>query len=119
MDSSNTGDIVAGQGGNSAFESAAAVVDAFKDCPGDFIAALGLYEKRRKPRADLVQRYANLMGCFQATGKEVLSRDSRTAVDSWVKLSLPVDDLKLSDEEYRALLEFDPCLENGVTKLDL
>jgi len=108
-----------GQGGNGAFESASAVIDALKDCKTDFIAGLKLFEATRKRRADLVQRYANLMGCAQSSGKFNLSPDSRTTIHDWIKRSKAAKYLDLPPEEEKMMQEFDPCSEPHVKLIDL
>jgi len=72
------------QGANSAFESAAVLVKAVSESSGDYTSALASYEEARKPRAVLVQQFANMMGCVQATGASVMPPDDIAQVMDWI-----------------------------------
>jgi salicylate hydroxylase len=103
-----------GQGANSAFESAAAIVEQMSR-HSDWRVALEEYEKTRKPRADIVQRFANMMGVSQATGKEFLTKEAFQDVLNWI---LSGDSDNLPSKEIVEMLEaFDPCTEEGVSLL--
>jgi 2-polyprenyl-6-methoxyphenol hydroxylase-like FAD-dependent oxidoreductase len=99
-----------GQGANSAFESAAAVVQAMMLHRDEYKAALVAYEQARKPRADLVQQYANLWGVLQATGKALLSKAAIGDMARWIIENDPNIVVQL-------LNTFDPCNEPGVSLL--
>ena len=107
-----------GQGGNSAFESAAAVVDAIVECNGDFRRGLEQYEKKRKPRATLVQKYSNILGCTQTTGQQILERGTRTEISDWIMKALPIEAIKVSKKDFEAIDGFDP-FTSGVSKVEL
>jgi 2-polyprenyl-6-methoxyphenol hydroxylase-like FAD-dependent oxidoreductase len=84
-----------GQGAKSGFESAAAVVQAMMLHRDDYKAALVAYEQARKPRADLVQQYANLMGVVQATGKALLPKAAFGDMTRWIVENDPIWTLSL------------------------
>jgi 2-polyprenyl-6-methoxyphenol hydroxylase-like FAD-dependent oxidoreductase len=106
-----------GQGANSGFCSAAAVVQSIirhKD-DGDWKAALIEYQETRKARADVVQRFANAMGVLQATGKELLPRTLIDDTIHWIRKNDP--DMDPPKEVVDILENFDPCNEPGVSLL--
>lgn len=107
------------QGGNRAFESAWAVIAALKDCNSDYVAGLKRFEAEHKGRADLVQRFANICGCFQSVGKFRLSPTSQATIVDWIKQLKPVKGLDLPPDEERVLREFEPCSEAHVAQIDL
>jgi 2-polyprenyl-6-methoxyphenol hydroxylase-like FAD-dependent oxidoreductase len=102
---------------NSAFESAETVVEtmAAHRNDGDWKAALVDYEKVRKPKADLVQRFANMMGILQATGKEFVSREASAEMVDWIVRNDP--DQNPPAEVVEALETFDPLEQPGVSLL--
>jgi salicylate hydroxylase len=104
-----------GQGANSAFESAAAVVQAMMLHRDDYKAALVAYEQARKPRADLVQQFANLSGAMQATGKALLSKAALGDMNRWIVENDP--NMDPPAEVVKVLSTFDPCDEPGVSLL--
>jgi len=132
-----------GQGANSAFESAAAVVHALTSAKKDVKenkndnynwrrSALQNFEATRKPRADIVQRFANLMGVVQATGIEIedlsISKSQLMNIMEWIELSKnptpnndeethEEDDPILEDDLVDILMKSDPCDYPGVSKL--
>jgi len=111
-----------GQGGSSAFESAAAVIDALKRCNSNYVAGLKQFEAKRKGRADLVERYANMIGCFPAISDMeglAFSAASKAAMQNWINRSKPVKDLDLPPEEEKFLREFEPRSLPHVTEISL
>jgi 2-polyprenyl-6-methoxyphenol hydroxylase-like FAD-dependent oxidoreductase len=102
-----------GQGANTAFGSAASLVKAIAECGGDWKGGLIVYENERKPRADLVQRFANLMGCSQSTGKDLLSREAVLQMLEWVVTNDPKN--LPSEDALELLRQFDPCSQDGVS----
>ena len=106
-----------GHGANSGFESASAVIHSMtrhkKD--GDWKKALTEYEQVRKPRADLVQQFANAMGVLQASGKEFLPRTLIAEMIHWILSNDPTMDPP--KEVVDVLANFDPCNEPGVSPL--
>jgi len=76
-----------GQGGNSAFESSLVLVRALAEGKRQGLSlkqSLKSYEKERKPRADLVQKFSNMMGCSQSTGEQLIEMDKRMAMLDWI-----------------------------------
>jgi len=112
-----------GQGANSGFESAAAVVEAIQEEYGkenekgsvDYSSALVRYEAKRKPRADLVQAFANLYGVSQATGKEIMSRAQGMEVGAWIERSDPNEEPPVVGAQI--IRAFDPYEHPGVAPL--
>jgi salicylate hydroxylase len=107
-----------GQGANSAFESVAILIDCIMTAKNnDWKAALTQYEKVRKPRADLVQRFANAMGVSQASGSEGnMSSAAKCAMMDWIRRS----DEKIENapaELVEYLDKFDPCSCPGIRLL--
>ena len=89
-----------GQGANSAFESVAALLDTIRtelrnkvvenhdngsNGPLDWNRVWAAFEAARKPRADLAQRYANMMGILQAVGSVPLTMEQRSLVGTWIR----------------------------------
>jgi 2-polyprenyl-6-methoxyphenol hydroxylase-like FAD-dependent oxidoreductase len=115
------------QGANSSFESAAAVVrklsELFQICtveqgelPGvDWREALRSYEQSRKPKADIVQRFANMMGCFQATGYTPLSRETQARVLDWIVTENPT--YYPTPETLDIIFDFDPLSQTGISRI--
>jgi 2-polyprenyl-6-methoxyphenol hydroxylase-like FAD-dependent oxidoreductase len=109
-----------GHGANTAFESAAAAIDCIVDAAKDqqevdWKAALETFERVRKPSADLVQQFANLMGVKQATGTALLSQAQVEGMGHWIlrgerTLAPPADVVDV-------LKTFDPCDFPGVRPL--
>lgn len=81
----------------------------------DWIVALEEYEKTRKPRADIVQRFANMMGVSQAIRKEFMTKGAFQELLDWI-LSGDSDNLP-SEEIFEMLEAFDPCSKEGVSLL--
>lgn len=111
-----------GQGGSSAFESAVAVIEALKACNSDYVAGLKQFEAKRKGRADIVERYSNMLGCFPpSSDKEgpAFSEASKAAMKNWIIQSKPVKDLDLPPEEEKILREFEPRSLPYVTEISL
>lgn len=128
-------------GANSSFESAAAIVHALtnaKKGPKDSVdddynwrrTALENFESARKPRADIVQRFANLMGVNQATGittEELsISRSQIKNLMEWIAFSKDPkpkneadgdDDIVLDHDMVETLMKSDPCNYPGISKL--
>lgn len=107
-----------GQGANSAFESASALLDAVdvESSNGDLRPALAAYEEHRKPRADLVQRFANMMGCVQATGASLLSREDVVQVMDWI-ISNGGSEKYPSRAAVDLINSFDPLSHPGVSMI--
>jgi len=136
-----------GQGANTGFESAAALVRSiidhrrcFQDGSNWPVEAFHTYVAKRKPRADLVQRYANYVGIQQAAGKldggssdsgSLISAKSRQAMLHWIRSGNRRDyrcddaDEDVGDDSVQqapgdvvqAIEGFDPCKEPGVSRL--
>jgi 2-polyprenyl-6-methoxyphenol hydroxylase-like FAD-dependent oxidoreductase len=113
-----------GQGANQGFVSAAAVVDMIDmvdksyrkgDGDNDYRTALANFERHRKPRADLVQTYANAVGVLQATGQQVFSQEERSAMMDWILRNEEAESAPVAVVEF--LETFDPCDHAGVSKL--
>lgn len=115
-----------GQGANTAFCSVRVVVECMKEewekGIGDnnnihnWQDALATYEKLRKPKADIVQQWSNLMGCNQSEGGIRLpNREVQAKILDWIIQGEPDD---FPDLESLALLQsFDPCSIPGVSKI--
>jgi len=103
------------QGANSTFESAAAIVKALCEEKDSFISALNSYEKARKPRADLVQQFANALGVSQASGK-IVFHETAEMMD-WIRSGQdPIKNPPPKDVT-DILGHFDPLESNGVSRL--
>lgn len=106
------------QGANSAFESAAALVQAMTapfESDDKLQAALVSYERIRKSRATLVQQFANLMGCVQSTGATILPTEDLSQVLDWI---ISNDDDKYPSLATVNLIEsFDPLSHPGVSAI--
>lgn len=117
---------VCGQGANSAFCSVRVVAECMKEAweqgGGDnnsshnWQDALATYEKLRKPKADIVQQWSNLVGCNQAGGGISLPQwEVQAKILDWIMQGEPCD---FPDSESLALLQsFDPCSTQGVSKI--
>ena len=120
-----------GQGANSAFESVAALLDTIRtelrnkavenhdngsNGPLDWNRVWAAFEAARKPRADLAQRYANMMGILQAVGSVPLTLEQRSIVRTWIRLPWTVDE-KLPPEIIEILEAYDPLEQPGVSPL--
>jgi len=103
------------QGANQGFISAAAIVDMLDKYRGDYRAALANFERYRKPRADLVQAFASVMGILQATGQQLLSPDEMSDMMGWVLRNEDTESAPASVVDF--LRKFDPCDHTGVSKL--
>ena len=76
-----------GQGANSTFESVYAVAEALRGCGGDWVAGLAMYEEKRRPHADLIQKFANAaalnamrpLGLYSKEEEEIMTKWARTA----------------------------------------
>jgi salicylate hydroxylase len=113
-----------GQGANQGFVSAASVVDMIDkvdksyrkgDGDNDYRTALANFERHRKPRADLVQTYANAMGVLQATGQQVLPQEEMRAMSDWILRNEEGESAPVAVVEF--LKTFEPCDHAGVSKL--
>lgn len=78
-------------------------------------AAFKAYEQSRKPKADIVQRWANMMGCYQATGQTVVSREVMNTVIDWIVGDDP--EKYPSKETLDVIFAFDPLSQKGVSKI--
>lgn len=113
-----------GQDANSAFVSAAAVVQAMEKqhqqqrdvttAPG-WTAALAEYEAFRKPQADLVQQFANAMGILQSTGKQYVSQKTMFETIDWIAHNETVS--TCPEETVEFLKRFDPLQKPGISLL--
>ena len=103
-----------GQGANQGFESAYAVVQML-DQHDDYKVALEEFQRIRKPRADLVQTFANAMGILQATGQEMLSQEAMQEMMHWILLNDPT--LEPPADVVDLLGTFDPFEQPGVSPL--
>lgn len=111
-----------GHGGNSAFESAAAVIDAIANASAnndkaemDWRSALASFEDLRKPRADLVQRFSNMMGTKQTADLDIVSKEQTSAMLHWILAADP--DMKFPTDVAQVLEAFDPCDSPGISLL--
>lgn len=113
-----------GQGFNSAAESSSALleamVQAYQRCDAklddvNWCAALKAFEDHRKPRADVVQRYANMMGCNQATGVTVLPKDAMNEILDWI-VGGDADNFP-PQETLDVIFAFDPLKQKGVSRV--
>ena len=112
------------QGFNSAAESTSAAVEAmvqeFRKCNENleevnWCAAFKAYEQNRKPRADIVQRFANMMGCYQATGQTDIPREVMNSIMDWIIGGDP--DKHPANEALDIILAFDPLSQKGVSRI--
>jgi len=113
-----------GQGANSAFESVAAVVQAMVKHQRDgkiedFARAFADFESVRKPRADLVQKYANAAGVRMMTSNntQILSDTLQREMSAWGKNGDANMENKPPAAAVEALESFDPCDSPGVSRL--
>lgn len=115
------------QGANSAFESAAAIAQSLASAVGrkvqatsntsiKWTKALQEYEEQRKPKADLVQRFANMMGCFQTSGETVIPEDVITTVIDWITGEDPKN--YPSQEILDMIFAFDPLSQPAVSTIE-
>jgi salicylate hydroxylase len=113
------------QGANSSFESAAAVVEKLTEllqvctleAEGlvDWRQALRSYEQSRKPKVDIVQRFANMMGCFQATGLTPLSHETQARILDWIVTEDP--SYYPTKEILDKIIDFDPLSQTGISRI--
>ncbi|CAB9530157.1 Zeaxanthin epoxidase, chloroplastic [Seminavis robusta] len=112
------------QGANSSFESAAAAVTAMAEeyqksgnnlQEVDWPAALRTYQERRKPKADKVQRWANMMGCSQATGLVDVPKEEMAKMMDWILGGDPEN--HPSQETMDIIFAFDPSSHPGVSEI--
>lgn len=102
-----------GQGANTGFESARNLIQALAECQGDLKAGLANYERGHKPRADLIQSFANLMGCVQSRQKELLPKEVVLQMLDWINTE---DNAKLPPEDALDVIrKFDPLSQRGVS----
>ena len=113
-----------GQGANSALGSAACLVNSLASSYAttnlDWLRdGVRQYETSRRCRVDWIHRFANMMGCGQASGSQRLQeidRSTRTAWSEWVQES--GNDDNPPPEEGRDLVEtFDPLSCSEVSEL--
>lgn len=104
-----------GQGANQGFISAALIVKMLRTNPGDHKKALGEFERMRKPRAEIVQQFANAMGVLQATGQQVFSQQEMQDMMGWIIRNDDAESAPVSIVEF--LKDYDPCNQPGVSKL--
>ncbi len=101
------------QGANTGFEGARILTKALKDCKGEWTKGLQAYEKAHKPRADLIQSFANLTGCGQSQQKDILPKEVLTQMLEWINTA---DESNLpSDDVLNTIRSFDPLAEEGVS----
>ena len=112
------------QGANSSFESAATAVQAmreeFEKCNGnldqvDWRKALQHYQERRMPKVSIVQRFSNIMGCFQATGQSAIPKEDIPAINDWIMGEDPQN--YPSQETLDIIFAFDPRSQPGVAEI--
>jgi salicylate hydroxylase len=113
-----------GQGANSAFESVAAVVQAMVKHQRDgkiegFATAFADFEAVRKPRADIVHKYANAAGVRMMTSNntQILSDTLQREMSDWLKNGDANMESKPPAAAVEALESFDPCDSPGVSRL--
>ena len=115
-----------GRGANTGFESAAAIVQAMtttlQQTRGgdeqdmvDWKVAFASYERARRPRAELVQRFANMMGVCQAVGLMPISWEQIEAMLHWIRKYDPTVDPP--SDVVEAVEKFEPCDYPGVSLL--
>jgi len=84
-----------------------------KECKGNWKEGLEAYEKAHKPRADLIQSFANLTGCCQSQQKDILPKEVVTQMLEWINTA---DESNLPpDHELNTIRSFDPLSEDGVS----
>jgi 2-polyprenyl-6-methoxyphenol hydroxylase-like FAD-dependent oxidoreductase len=109
------------QGANSAFESANCIVKALRETNGDVSSlksALASYEAARKPRADVVQRFAMLCGAMQSTGKHYIEdRSILGEMLEWIRNGSDPSTTPPPEGATKVLDSFDPCTEDGISRL--
>lgn len=112
------------QGANSAFESAAVVVQTLAQEVGmdkkdsalvEWSKALQAYETQRKPKADFVQRFANMMGCYQASGETAIPKNVIPTVIDWITGEDPKN--RPSQAILDTIFAFDPIAQTTVSKI--
>jgi salicylate hydroxylase len=115
------------QGANSSFESAAQVVrkltELLQVCTleqeelpvVDWRQALRAYEQSRKPKVDIVQRFANMMGYFQATGFTPLSREVQERIIDWIVTEDP--NYYPTAETLDVIFSFDLLSQMGISRI--
>lgn len=115
-----------GQGANSALGSAVALVEGIlasyqreqdRNGPSHWLVeGLAIYETKRRPRMDWIQRAANMMGCSQNSESvsTLLDKDTQMA---WFKWPQSDDDTPPPSEGQDVVRSFDPLSEPGVTLL--
>lgn len=102
-----------GHGANTGFLSAHYMIEALVKCHGDWQSGLEAYEKSHKARADLIQSFANLMGCVQSQQKELLPKKVVSQMLDWINTN---DVTKLPPEdELNAIKAFIPLSHKGVS----
>lgn len=110
------------QGANSAFESAAAIVKVLcHECVevSTLPQAMKAYEEARKPRADLVQGFANALGVSQASGNNAFHDCPAASAKmmDWIRSSRDPMKYPPPKEVTNILNQFDPLKEKGVSRL--
>jgi len=73
------------------------------------------YEAKRKPRADLVQAFANVCGVSQATGRELMSTAQGMGVGACIERSDPNEEPPVAAAQI--IRVFDPYEHPGVIPL--
>jgi len=101
-----------GQGANTGFESARNLIQDLKACNRDWKSGLGAFERAHKPRADLIQAFANLMGCVQSQQKELLPKEVVNRMLDWINTNDPT---KIPPEDELDIVRtFNPLSQEGV-----
>jgi hypothetical protein len=62
-----------------------------------------------------VQRFANMMGCFQATGFTPLSRDAQLRILDWIVTEDPT--YHPTPERLDVIFAFDPLSQPGISQI--
>ena len=102
-----------GQGANTGFESAVVLIKSMVACNGNWASGLAAYEKDHKPRADIIQSFANVMGCVQSQQKELLSKDVISQMLEWINTN---DEINLPDDDVlSSIKQFNPLSQDGVS----
>ena len=81
----------------------------------DWKVAFASYERARRPRAELVQRFANMMGVCQAVGLMPISWEQIEAMLHWIRKYDPTVDPP--SDVVEAVEKFEPCDYPGVSLL--
>ena len=104
-----------GQGANTGFESSHELIKAMIECDGNWKSAFISYEKEHKARADLIQAFANLMGCSQLQQKDLLPNKAVSRMYKWINSKDPTD--LPSDDILDIIKQFNPLSQRGVSSI--